>query len=239
MGGVPFRYVGMYYDAETGLYYDRARYYSSALGRFLQDDPVGYKVDLDLYTYVGNDPEDRTDPSGKCPACIGALIGAGIDYGEQVVGNINPHFDTSSVGGFTSSVSKTFASIKTSDFTNINKTEVAESAAFGAVGGVAGKVVGEFVAAGVNKLGGALAEKALMKMPIAQRLMAMSNAITPNAEQATTEGIAKLSTMAGAVATTITARQVRNTLMKDNLHNNTSSQNKDGSTKQQPSNSPP
>ena len=84
MGGVPFRYVGMYYDAETGLYYDRARYYSPALGRFIQDDALLYKDDLDLYTYVGNDPTDRTDPSGKCPECIGALIGGGLELGLQL-----------------------------------------------------------------------------------------------------------------------------------------------------------
>ena len=69
MTGVPFRYVGMYYDAETGLYYDRARYYSSALGRFLQDDALLYKDDIDLYTYVGNDPTDKTDPSGNSGGC--------------------------------------------------------------------------------------------------------------------------------------------------------------------------
>ena len=30
----------------------------------------------DLYTYVGNDPLDRTDPSGNCPNCLTAGIGA-------------------------------------------------------------------------------------------------------------------------------------------------------------------
>ncbi|HTQ13089.1 MAG TPA: RHS repeat-associated core domain-containing protein [Rhizomicrobium sp.] len=39
--GTPYRFVGMRLDPETGLYYDRARMYSSALGRFLQVDPVG------------------------------------------------------------------------------------------------------------------------------------------------------------------------------------------------------
>jgi RHS repeat-associated protein len=62
--GQVFRFTGQRYDVETGLYYYRARYYSSQLGRFLQTDSVGYKDDLNLYSYVGNDPLDRTDPTG-------------------------------------------------------------------------------------------------------------------------------------------------------------------------------
>jgi hypothetical protein len=38
---------------------------NQAIARFLQTDPVGYKDDIDLYTYTGNDPTDKTDPSGK------------------------------------------------------------------------------------------------------------------------------------------------------------------------------
>ena len=72
--GEPYRFEGMRYDLETGLYYDRARYYCPTCGRFLQTDPVGYKADLNLYTYVGNDPTDKDDPMGlqgcypNCPA---------------------------------------------------------------------------------------------------------------------------------------------------------------------------
>jgi len=62
--GVPFKYTGRRLDAETGLYYYRARYYSSALGRFLQTDGVGYSAGMNLYAYVGNDPTDKTDPMG-------------------------------------------------------------------------------------------------------------------------------------------------------------------------------
>lgn len=64
--GNPIRYTGRYFDAETGLYYYRARYYSPQLGRFLQTDPIKSKDDADLYAYTGNDPLNESDPTGNC-----------------------------------------------------------------------------------------------------------------------------------------------------------------------------
>jgi RHS repeat-associated protein len=61
-----FQYTGQAWLPELGIYYYKARMYDPRLGRFLQTDPVGYKDDLDLYAYVGNDPTDNTDPSGEC-----------------------------------------------------------------------------------------------------------------------------------------------------------------------------
>jgi len=64
---VPFKFTGRRLDPETGLYYYRARYYSSAIGRFISADPAGYKVDLNMFTYAGNDPVNKTDPTGNDP----------------------------------------------------------------------------------------------------------------------------------------------------------------------------
>lgn len=58
------QYAGRENDG-TGLYYNRARYYSPDLQRFISQDPIGFGGgDSNLYAYVGNSPTNYTDPSG-------------------------------------------------------------------------------------------------------------------------------------------------------------------------------
>ncbi len=62
--GNPYLFAGREFDPETGLYYNRARFYDPALGRFLQPDPIGFADGLNLYAYVGGNPINFVDPLG-------------------------------------------------------------------------------------------------------------------------------------------------------------------------------
>jgi len=43
----PFRYQGQYEDVETGLYYNRFRYYDPEAGNYLSLDPIGLAGEVD------------------------------------------------------------------------------------------------------------------------------------------------------------------------------------------------
>lgn len=57
-------YTGREFDKEVGLYYNRARYYSAKLGRFIWRDPIDIVDDINLYAYVGNNPVMYVDLIG-------------------------------------------------------------------------------------------------------------------------------------------------------------------------------
>jgi len=60
----PFRYTGCEFDAETGLYFFRARYGDPSVGKFLSEDEIGNDEGTNLYPYVANNPIRFRDPTG-------------------------------------------------------------------------------------------------------------------------------------------------------------------------------
>jgi RHS repeat-associated protein len=59
----PWRFPGQYEDEETGLYYNRFRYYDPLAGRYVSQDPIRLAGGDNLYGYVP-DPLAWIDPLG-------------------------------------------------------------------------------------------------------------------------------------------------------------------------------
>ena len=74
----PFRYQGQYEDTETGLYYNRFRYYDPEVGSYISQDPAGLDGGYEPYTFV-RDTNSRTDVLG--------LAEGGFVYGLHPAAN--------------------------------------------------------------------------------------------------------------------------------------------------------
>jgi RHS repeat-associated protein len=167
----PFTYTAREYDAETGMYFYRARYYDPKAGRFITRDPIGFGGgDVNLYGYVSNNPVMNTDPSGLVlPQVAGAIIGTAIGgttsfiaaygsgargwnlAGQTAIGMLtgaiggallNPYLAVG--GGTVLGATGNFGSqLIESHYTgeDINWTKVGISAAAGAVGGIYGNTL--------------------------------------------------------------------------------------------------
>ena len=63
--GDRFKFDGMAADTAIGLYYDNARYYDPASGKFINQDPTGFVAgDKNTYRYCKNSPISLIDPTG-------------------------------------------------------------------------------------------------------------------------------------------------------------------------------
>jgi RHS repeat-associated protein len=59
----PIRFQGQYHDEETGLYYNRFRFYDPLQGRYITQDPIGLRGGLNNFAYTRN-PVEWVDPLG-------------------------------------------------------------------------------------------------------------------------------------------------------------------------------
>jgi RHS repeat-associated protein len=62
----PVRFQGQYYDNESGLHYNRFRYYDPDIGRFVSVDPIGLLGGANTFAYTSN-PVSWVDPLGLTP----------------------------------------------------------------------------------------------------------------------------------------------------------------------------
>jgi RHS repeat-associated protein len=112
----PFRYAAGYYDIHTGMLKYGTRYYQPHLLRWTQSDPVaGNPADpmtLNPYTYVGCNPTNATDPSGRflCDLLAGTAVATGA---VSVASGIAGLFATGTIVGLPAGATLGAASVAT------------------------------------------------------------------------------------------------------------------------------
>jgi RHS repeat-associated protein len=79
-----YDYTGRERDSATGLLYYRARWTDPKQGRFISEDPIGFRGGLNLYAYVGNNPINHSDPRGLIAPLV--FVGGVFAMGGAVVG---------------------------------------------------------------------------------------------------------------------------------------------------------
>jgi RHS repeat-associated protein len=90
-----YLFTGREFDAETGLYYYRARYYTASNGRFMSEDPLGSTSgDVNFFRYVNNSPVSNTDRYGLTSwwDIVQSILGQGFDanaHGASLPGLID------------------------------------------------------------------------------------------------------------------------------------------------------
>jgi type VI secretion system secreted protein VgrG len=86
----PIRFPGQYHDEESGLHYNRFRYYDPQVGRYINQDPIGFNGGSNLYSYAYDAPSVAYDPTGLfVPLIVAAafvgrgVLGGGLEIGVQ------------------------------------------------------------------------------------------------------------------------------------------------------------
>ncbi|MBN2993755.1 RHS domain-containing protein, partial [Pseudomonas cedrina subsp. fulgida] len=82
----PLRFQGQYFDQESGLHYNRHRYYNPDIGRYLTPDPVKLTGGINAYQYVPN-PTGWVDPLGLS-CTVGNCPGGVLDAHENAGGHL-------------------------------------------------------------------------------------------------------------------------------------------------------
>jgi RHS repeat-associated protein len=82
----PYQFSTKRYLGGFGMSYYGYRFYSPAIGRWMNRDPLGEDGGINLFGFVHNNPVNAIDPYGEF-GIVGALIGAGSDLALQLIMN--------------------------------------------------------------------------------------------------------------------------------------------------------
>jgi len=107
----PYLFTGQQYDANSGFYYLRARYYQPTTGRFTAYDPLEgdpyAPITLHKYLYAGDDPINKIDPSGEFSigeamttvAIVGILASISYAVPSHILGIVRNQMPVEWTGG--------------------------------------------------------------------------------------------------------------------------------------------
>ncbi|KAG8150176.1 hypothetical protein BFF94_028215 [Burkholderia catarinensis] len=87
----PLRFQGQQFDDETGLHYNRLRYYDPQLGRFISEDPIALHGGVNTYQYAPN-PVAYIDP-------LGLAKGKCVIYWYNHIGGATGHYTVKTIAG--------------------------------------------------------------------------------------------------------------------------------------------
>ncbi|MDT4911147.1 MAG: hypothetical protein QOC66_275 [Pseudonocardiales bacterium] len=150
----PLLFQGQYFDADTGLYYMRARYYDPQSGRFLARDPQAQAVGVpaeSAYVFASNRPTVLTDPTGKTTTTAVVFQGSKTTDEGNALNNTNLAVSGTKLGlkgvskgfGYSAAVSQAALSAK------IGAELAPEAAAAAKVGGKIAKIGAGLAVVGV------------------------------------------------------------------------------------------
>ena len=109
----PIRMQGQHYDEESGLHYNRHRYYDPMQGRYITQDPIGLRGGWNLYAYpldpvLGRDPlgleTNQFESADKAALyairmCNADSISENKEFGGLICKNRQGYFSTAPVKG--------------------------------------------------------------------------------------------------------------------------------------------
>ena len=113
----PHRFQGQIYDNETGLHYNRFRYYDPDAGRFISHDPIGLLGGDNQFQYAPN-PVGWVDPLGLARGPL--TSGEVYRQGSATNSNLTPRPGKDTTTGLSTTIEQPSGKFQTLDVAKLN-----------------------------------------------------------------------------------------------------------------------